>query len=263
MAKGKSKEVVAVTEDEDLRRKFEFMIDDEVKEFFLEMPTSEQIRQAEWHYSKVYNKALVEGVTTTPEMMDILTKRGLYGPHYEKKLQELQVSIAIKIAEMHNAGEDTQAGLAREVQVLRDELYRWNQRLTGPLSNTCEQMADDAKTEYLTSVVVHDEEGNSLWESYDDFISEENQSLALKSRFEVLLWLQGLESDFLDKTPENKVLRELSIQKAEQEAAKAEEEAALSATPAQLETSEEEPSTPSKKAKKASKSTPRKSATKQ
>ena len=97
MAKGKSKskEVVAVTEEEDLRRKFEFMIEDEVKDFFLEMPTSEQIRQAEWHYSKVYNKALVEGVTTTPEMMDILTQRGLYGPHYEKKLQELQVSIAI------------------------------------------------------------------------------------------------------------------------------------------------------------------------
>lgn len=261
MAKGKSKskEVVAVTEEEDLRRKFEFMIEDEVKDFFLEMPTSEQIRQAEWHYSKVYNKALVEGVTTTPEMMDILTQRGLYGPHYEKKLQELQVSIAIKIAEMQAAEEDTQEGLAKEVQALRDELYRWNQRLTGPLSNTCEQMADDAKTEYLTSVVVHDDGGDSLWESYDDFISEENQSLALKSRFEVLLWLQGLESDFLDKTPENKVLRELSVQKAEQEASMAEEEA----SPAQLTTSEEKPSTPKKKAKKAPKPAARKSTTKQ
>ena len=44
-----------------------------------------------------------------------------------------------------------------------------------------------------------------------------NQGLALKCRFEVLLWLQGLEADFLDKTPENQVLRDLAVQKAEAE----------------------------------------------
>jgi hypothetical protein len=179
-------------------------------------------------------------------MMDILTKRGLYGPDYEKKLQELQVSIALKIAEMHGHVDDGKEDVAREVQGLRDELYRWNQRLTGPLSNTCEQMADDAKTEYLTSVVVQDESGEGLWESYDDFISENNQALALKARFEVLLWLQGLDSDFLEKTPENKVLRDLSLQKAEEEARMAEE----SAAPAQLETAEDtKPVTKKKKTK--------------
>lgn len=255
MAKDKSKKLDIEATEEDVRRKFEFTIEDELTNFYLEMPTSEQIRQAEWHYSKVYNKALVEGVTTTPEMMDILTTRGLYGPHYEKKLQELQVNIAIKIAEMHTAEDEVQEKLALEVQSLRDELYRWNQRLTGPLSNTCEQMADDAKTEYLTSAVVHDEEGNPLWSSYDSFISEDNQSLALKSRFEVLLWLQGLESDFLDKTPENKVLRDLSVQKAEQEASLAEEES----SPAQLSVGKETKSA----AKKTAKTPSRKSSKKQ
>ena len=143
-----------------------------------------------------------------------------------------------------------------EVQQLRDQLYRWNQRLTGPLSNTCEQMADDAKTEYLTSVVVHNDAGEGLWDTYDEFISEPNQALALKSRFEVLLWLQGLESDFLEKTPENKVLRDLSVQKAEEEARVAEE----NAPPAQLEEASEE--TPAPKKKKASKPRSRKSTAK-
>ena len=97
MAKESNKKEEALEETE-LRRSFEFILDEEPETFYLEMPTSEQIRQAEWHYSKVYNKALVEGVTTTSEMMDILTTRGLYGPEYEKKLQDLQVSIALKIA---------------------------------------------------------------------------------------------------------------------------------------------------------------------
>lgn len=248
----KDKDSKSITNTEDARRSFEFALDGVDTDFYLELPTSEQIRQAEWHYSKVYNKALVDGVTTTPEMMDILTTRGLYGPEYEKRLQELQVSIALKIAEMHGAEGQVKEDAAREVQKLRDELYRWNQRLTGPLSNTCEQMADDAKTEYLTSVVVHTAAGSSVWDTYDDFISEKNQAFALKSRFEVLLWLQGLESDFLEKTPENKVLNDLSMQKAEDDAREAQE----STEPAQLEVATK------KKKPRATKSKARKTATK-
>jgi len=214
MAKDKAEKSVVT------RRFFEYVVDEEISAFYLGMPTSEQIRKAEWHYSKVYNKALVEGVATTAEMMDILTKRGLYGPEYESKLQELQVNIALHIATMQNATEDViREAAANEIQVLRDELYRWNQRLTGPLSNSCEQMAEDAKTEYLTSVVVQKEDGSLVWGDYDAFVAEDNQGLALKARFEVLLWLQGLDSDFLDKTPEQVVLQELALRRAEEEAA--------------------------------------------
>lgn len=262
MVKEKDK-LVETAEEEDFRRTFEFMVDDEVKNFYLEMPTSEQIRQAEWHYSKVYNRALVEGVTTTSEMMDILTKRGLYGPDYEKKLQDLQVDIALKIAEMHGGAEDTKEDLAHEVKQLRDELYRWNQRLTGPLSNTCEQMAEDAKTEYLTSVVVRDEEGKHLWDTHDAFISEEKQGLALKARFEVLLWLQGLESDFLDKTPENKVLHELAVQSAEEEESRKADADAADKPVAQLEAAKGKKATkkPSRKRSSNTKGSKRKTAT--
>lgn len=199
-------------------RSFEYEVDGKVKAFYLSLPNSEQIRRAEWHYSKVYNKALVEGVATTPEMMDILTKRGLYGPDFEKKLQELQINITLKIADMQGSLDDAKREVfAREIQQLRDELYRWNQRITGPLSNSCEQMAEDAKTEYLTSSVVHTEGGVLAWPTYESFVTERNQGLALKARFEVLLWLQGLEVDFLDNTPENIVLREIASQKVEDE----------------------------------------------
>lgn len=240
------------TASEEERRSFDFTINDEVKSFYLAMPSSEQIRKAEWHYSKVYNKALVEGVATTSEMMDILTKRGLYGPDYETRLQELNVDMALKIATMHNATEDgPREAAAHEVQLLRDELYRWNQRITGPLSNSCEQMAEDAKTEYLTSVVVQDDTETNVWSSYEDFVVEKNQGFALKSRFEVLLWLQGLDADFLDKTPENTVLRELALQKVEAEAEAAKE-------PAQLEAPVEEVVAKTKKAASRKKSTGRK-----
>lgn len=231
------------------RRSFIYEVGGELKTFYLGMPSSERIRKAEWHYSKVYNKALVEGVATTSEMMDILTKRGLYGPDYEKRLQELQVSIVEGLADMHGAENDEdKARAARLVQDLRDELYRWNQRITGPLSNSCEQMADDAKTEYLTSVVVQDENSELVWASHEEFVAEVNQGLALKARFEVLLWLQGLDADFLDKTPENEVLREIAVQRAAAEVEANKKPAQLEAA-AKVETSGEE-NLPSKKTRR-------------
>lgn len=237
----------------DARRSFEFATEDGTKTYYLGLPTSEQIRKAEWHYSKMYNKALVEGVSTTAEMMDILTKRGIYGPDYEKKLQELQVDVAIKIAAMQNEQDtDAKAELAREVERLRDDLYRWNQRLTGPLSNSCEQMAEDAKTEYLTSVVVQDESGDLVWESYDAFVAESNQGLALKARFEVMLWLQGLDADFLEKTPERTVLREVEAEKAAAAAEKMAEMAAAKEAP-QLEAPQKKASAPKRKKRSSKK----------
>ena len=222
---------------DDGRRAFDFYVtEDEVQKYYIGMPSSEQIRKADWHYSKVYNKALVEGIATQSEMMTILRERNIYGEDYERRLEELQIAVAKTIKSMDDEKDELEkAKLALEVKQLRDELYRWNQKITGPLSNTCEQMADDAKTEYLTSCVVQKEDGTLVWETHEDFVSEENQRLVVKSRFEVLLWMQGLESDFLENTPENTVLKELAEsqrQKTEMlklkaaQAADAEEEAA-------------------------------------
>lgn len=229
---------------EEERRFFEYIIGDDTRKFYLDMPSSEQIRKAEWHYSKVYNKALIEGVATTSEMMDILTKRGLYGPEYEEKLQGLQVDITLKIGTMHNTEDsEDKEKLAQEVKELRNDLYSWNQRLTGPLSNSCEQMADDSKVEYLTSAIVRDEAGNLIWDSYDTFILEGDQGFALKARFEVLLWMQGLDADFMDKTPENQVIQELALERT-----RAEEDALKE--PAQLEAAKDEEPVPEKKPSK-------------
>jgi hypothetical protein len=201
-----------MTDKKEERRSFSFTHEDSSEgKYFLGMPTSEQIRKADWHYSKMYNKALIEGVATESEMVDILKKRGIVGEEYDKKKLELQVALVEKLTYMESAENMLEKGrLALEAKVARDELFQWNQRATGPLSNTCEQMANDAKTEYLTSVILQKEDGSLLWDSYEDFVAEASQRLAIKSRYEVMLWLEGLEQDFLENSPEDIALRELA-----------------------------------------------------
>jgi len=179
-------------------------------EYFVVPPNANDIREADWNYSRTFTRSLTEGITTSAEMMDILRRRGIVGPEFEQRATELTGSLNEKIFGLDTA--DTMGAkrdLAVEVAEARDELFQWNQRLNGPMANTCEQLADDARLEYLTSSMIVDVDGNRVWDNYESYLQEKNQALALKSRFEIMLFLQGLESDFLERTPEARAMKEV------------------------------------------------------
>jgi len=183
---------------------------DEETKYFIEPPTAEDIRGADWQYSKTYTQCLIEGITTSAEMMDILTRRGIIGPEFEERVTELSENLANAIAELESSEDtDTKRDKSIEVARTREELFQWNQRLNGPMNNTAEQISDDARLEYLTSAMVTTEDGKKVWDSYDVYLKEKSQALALRARFEVMLFLQGLDSNFLDQTPEAVAMREV------------------------------------------------------
>lgn len=197
-----------------------FLGPDETTSYYVAVPTSDVIRGADWVYSKMYTKSLVEGITTSAEMMDILMKRGIIGPEFEQRATELVEQLAEKITDLEKAIviEDKRM-LAIEVANAREELFQWNQRLNGPMSNTCEQIADDARLEYLTANMVENEDNTKVWDSYEIYLKEKSQAMALRARFEIMLYLQGVDSDFLEKTPEAEAMREIEadiITKAEE-----------------------------------------------
>ncbi len=205
----------------DERRKF--LGPDEVTYYYIAPPNAEGIRGADWHYSKTYTKCLVEGITTTYEMMDILRRRGIIGPEFEQRAAELQLELSEKITALDNAENmEKKRDLAIDVANTREELFQWNQRLSGPMNNACEQISDDARLEYLTSTMIQTEDRERVWDSFNDYLKEKNEdlaALAVRSRLEVMLYLQGLESDFLDRTPEALAMREIEteiMQKAEE-----------------------------------------------
>jgi len=197
-------------EKRDLRRSF-VAADDE--EYFIAAPAAEDIRGADWQYSKTYTKCLVEGITTRAEMLDILNRRGIIGPAFEKRARELGKNLNEKIEQLDLATSvEDKRELAIEVSVAREELYQWNQRLDGPMNNTCENMSDDARLEYLTSCMIQRKDGSRVWSSYDAFLTDRTSGLPARARFEVMLFLQGLESNFLEHTPEAMAMKEVEVE---------------------------------------------------
>lgn len=182
------------------------------KEYFIVAPSANDIREADWNYSRMYVKSLTEGITTSAEMTDILRRRGVIGPEFEKRASELNRNLNERIWDLENCEDiDEKRNLALAVAEARDELFQWNQRLNGPMSNTCEQMADDARLEYLTSCMIKNDKDERVWSDYESYLQEKNQALALKGRFEVMLYLQGLNSDFLENTPEAKAMKDIEV----------------------------------------------------
>ena len=196
-----------------------FLGPDEKTYYYIVAPNAEDIRGADWNYSKTYTRGIVEGITTSAEMMDILRRRGIIGPEFEQRAAELADNLNEKIIELDGIiGVDEKRRLALEVASAREELFQWNQRLNGPMNNTCEQMSDDARLEYLTGCMVVIEDNTKVWDSYDTFLKEKSQALALQARFEVMLYLQGLNSDFLEQTPEALTMKEVDEEIAEKAA---------------------------------------------
>jgi len=220
-----------------------FVMEDGTK-FYIESPTADEVRQADWHYSKTYNEAFLAGVTTLAQMEEILEDRKILGPEFEKKREELEITLNEKLAALE-AAEDVQVKkeLIDQVEAARAALYTHNRKASSPLSNTCEQLVSDARLEYLTAHMIVDESGNRVWSGYEDYKTTDKPGLAIRARYEIMLYLQGYDSDFLEKIPEAIARKEL------EEAEKA---------PAVLEEADEEKVKTQKTSKKSSKKKPSK-----
>lgn len=205
----------SIKEELDVRREFKAATTgEENQSYFIASPTGEDIRKADWQYSKVYNRAIVDGFLTQAQMVNLLKDKGIINDEYTDRLETVRSSLAAELFKLDNLDKEVldehKEAIALEVAGLRDELFQMNQMVNGPLGNTCENLAEDARTEFLTSRIVQKKDGKSLWSDFEAYQTEANTNLSVKSRFEVMLWMQGLGSDFLENTPEQAALREIA-----------------------------------------------------
>jgi hypothetical protein len=207
------------TEEQELKDIFDdkrFFINDgpggDGKKYYIDSADVDEVRSADWHYSKTYNEALLAGVTTAAQMADILEERNITGKAYEEKRLKLIDDLDKAVIALQATTDMVEKKeLADKVEGLRNQLFRHNQRAASPMSNSVEQLAEDARVEYLTAAMVKDDEANRVWASYDEYKTTKRAQLAYRARYETMLVLQGLSSTFLDETPEAVARQQLKL----------------------------------------------------
>jgi len=232
---------------------------------YIAQPSGEDLRKADWEYAKVFNKAISDGFLTQSQMLEYLKEKGIVDDDYAQEVESVRTQLATQLYRLDNAADlgselDKEA-LALDIARLRDELFRLNQRVNGPMGNTCENLAEDARIEFLTSRVVQKKDRTPFWKNYDEYQKYDNVTFTIKARFEVMLWIQGLESNFLENTPEQVALRQIAQERLnrvteEQKVLEAaEQEKAVKAEEAPV--AEEAVALPPKKAGRPRKKTPK------
>jgi hypothetical protein len=180
------------------------------KKYYVDMADVESARQADWHYSKTYSEALEVGILTAAMMQDILEKKKILGDDFDKQSRALKEDLDDKVSQLEICTDPVEKGkLADEVEIARNKLFRYNQRASGPLQNTCEQLSDDARMEYYTSAMIKDENGKRVWDSYKEYKECPDVELAGIARFHAMLAVQGVSPNFMEETPEYKARKEL------------------------------------------------------
>jgi hypothetical protein len=204
MAKAKAKKEYTAVESRDLMAEIKTgrRVFDTEKYGLVQIrfPKVEENRLADWEYSKVFQKAVMDDIPTNKEMTKFIERKGLWGKEEEDKIASIQEEITKQIAILGKMTEGSANYEAAEEKInsLRQDIFTLQQERQKYFNNTAESKADEAKMSFLIFKCTEDAEtGKPLWKTYDDFKNEEDQGTVNTIVYQFLTFINGLPADFL------------------------------------------------------------------
>ena len=178
-------------------------------------PTNDQLKQADIHKAKAWNKAFKEGVMTKAEVEKIMVERGIWSE--EKSKIEARLSQEIlelekrlyrgdgKAAPKLSDGRDIALEMRKKRIELRDLI---SERLAAD-DNTAESLADNARFDYLVYKCSYNGDTDQpLFPSYEEYNKRGASKAAVAAAQLLARMIYDLDSDFESKLPENAFLRQ-------------------------------------------------------
>lgn len=178
-------------------------------------PTNDQLKQADIHKAKAWNKAFKEGVMTKAEVEKIMVDRGIWSE--EKSKIEARLSQEILELEKRLYRGDGKASpklsdgrdIALEMRQKRIELRDLISERLAADDNTAESLADNARFDFLVYKCSYNGETDQpLFDSYEDYNSQGSSRPAIAAAQLLARMIYDLDSDFESKLPENAFLRQ-------------------------------------------------------
>jgi len=216
----------------------------------LTRPSQKVLNKSDLVYRTTFSKALREGVLTSAEVDKILRDRGIWDDEKEAEAAEIRAKIVDFEAKLADKSLSNEQGTAicDEITKTRVELMRHNSIYTTVADNTCENMGNEARNQFLCVSCVYDNKtGLKVYKDVDDFQNRLDEASALDSYRETMISSlevamgRDLPSDLTEEYAERKWLSDRGLDKEPE----VEEEVEVG--------TEEAPAKPVKKKRKSSK----------
>lgn len=193
-------------------------------------PSQKVLNKADLIYRTMFSNALREGVLTSAEVDKILRARGIWDDNKEVEAAEIRAKISNLEAKLKDASLNNEQGEAvcKEISSVRVDLLRHNSVYTTVADNTCENMGNEARSQYLCSACVYDNKtGLKVYKDVEDFKDRLDEPTAADAYRETMISAlevaigRDLPSDLTEEYAENKWLSDRGL--TEQDKAEAEE----------------------------------------
>jgi hypothetical protein len=186
-----------------------------VGRLYIRSPNVQEKQEGDFVYAKLFNKAVMEGLDLSSNLEKELIKRGVLEDEYDSNSQ---IAIArrdltkyealLKKYEPTNKSKQVKK-LARDIADTRNKIFEIIIQKQNLLSNSAEAKAEEARKNYLISrVTFHADDNKNVWNSYDEYLLEENSLLVSTVDYQFTTFAYGLASDYLMEFPEVKFLME-------------------------------------------------------
>lgn len=176
-------------------------------------PTNAVVREADTLRTKVWHNCLTDGIPTRKQVVELLRDRGEWDDEKEKKeelltiqLTQLEKDLALGRGGKRKPKVSEGRDIAIEIRKVRLELRDLISERISLEDNSAENLADNARFDYLVAHCTYYDNGQRVYKSFDEYNNKSADDLAFAAAGLLGKMLYNLDSNFEKNLPENKFL---------------------------------------------------------
>lgn len=171
-------------------------------------PTNKETQEADYEYSKAFNKAIMAGLATNARLASALNESGVWTAERDQAIEAQRGKVTDLEDKLSASTDDGKKAIAEALSAERDTLYAMRQERSELFSHAAESKAEAAQRDYIISKVTeHSATGLPVWRKFSDFSDEADGGLVFRATYEYLTYSNGMEANFADTLPENTYLK--------------------------------------------------------
>jgi|TARA_R110000765_G_scaffold152312_1_gene255106 hypothetical protein len=178
------------------------------KEIYLQLPASDENKQAQLAYNKAFKEALQSGAILRQKLQRVMTEQGIWDEEKEERYQSILQEINQGEKKLSKGGISLSEAreTALEMRKRRVEFRGLIAERSSMDSNTAEGQADNERFSHLVYICLKDAAGKKLFKSKEDYENSAGEPYVIEAAGSLAEKLYGLDPDYDRNLPENKFL---------------------------------------------------------
>jgi hypothetical protein len=191
--------------------------EEKVIEIYVQRPTNDTAKAADRYKSKVWNQCIQDGILTKKELAVLMKKRGIWDEAKDKEEDQITKEI-IRLEKELYLGKDGKKPKVSEGRDLAIQIRRKRSELRDLITekitleeNTAENLADNARFDFLVAHCTFYKDGSRVYKDYDEYNNKSADELAFEAARLLGKMLYNLDNDFEKNLPENRFLTKFGL----------------------------------------------------